>query len=118
MQINKLQNTQPAFGAKVSTIRVLEAATFKQITRESVSDMKPLIDALWPVKLKAVGNRGYRYYMKSIGDKVLEKYPDIADAAYEILEFTDKNPNATKIELQEFVKPMIAKLGETIDITI
>ena len=115
MQINK---TTPSFGAKVDTIRVLEAATFKSITRESVSDMKPLIDALWPKKLKATGNRGYRYYLKNIGDKIVEKYPEVADAAFDILEYCDKNPNATKKELQEFVQPYIKKLGKTMDITI
>ena len=118
MQISKIQNSQPAFGAKVDTIRVLEAATFKSITRESVSDMKPLIDALWPTKLKGTGSRGSRYYLKIIGDKVVEKYPKVSDAAFEILEFSDKNPKATKKELQEFVKPIVDELGDTLDITI
>ena len=118
MQTSKVQNSTPAFGAKVDTIRVLEAATFKSITRETVSDMKPLIDALWPKKLKGTGNRGYRYYMKAIGDKIVEKYPKVADAAFEILEYTDKHPQYTKKDLQEFVKPIIKELGETLDITI
>ena len=118
MQINRIENTQPGFGAKVDTIRVLEAATFKSITRETVSDMKPLIDALWPTKLKGTGNRGYRYYLKIIGDKIVEKYPKVSDAAFEILDYTDKNPMATKKDLQEFVKTIVKELGETMDITI
>ena len=35
-----------------------------------------------------------------------------------LLEYTDKNPMATKKDLQEFVKPIVKELGETIDITI
>ena len=118
MQISKVNDSQTAFGTKIDTIRVLETTTFKSITRKSISDMKPVIDALWPVKLKSTGSRGYRYYLKIIGDKILEKYPELTDATYEILNYTGKNPNATQKELQEFVKPLVKELGETIDITI
>ena len=66
MQISKVNNSQTAFGTQIDTIRVLETTTFKSITRKSISDMKPVIDALWPVKLKGTGNKGYRYYLKII----------------------------------------------------
>ena len=51
-------------------------------------------------------------------DKIVEKYPKVSDAAFEILDYTDKNPMATKKDLQEFVKPIVKELGETMDITI
>lgn len=115
MQIYK---QTPSFGANLNTIKVLEATTLKNIEAESISDLKPIIDTLWPVKLKGTGNRGYRYYLSEIGNKIIDKYPEIAEASGAILEFSRKNPKAKRFELQEFVKPIVEKLGETIDITI
>lgn len=115
MQINK---TSPSFGINLNTVKVLEATTLKNIEAESISDLRPVIDALWPVKLKGAGNRGYRYYLQEIGNKINDKYPEIANASLEILEFSRKNPKAKRPELQKFVEPIVKKLGETIDITL
>lgn len=114
----EIKSYSPYFGAKVNTINVLETTTLLNIKSETISELKPMIDTFWPVKLKATGNKGYRYFLNIIGDKITEKYPHISDASFELLEFKRKNPKATKKDLQEFVKPIINKLGETIDIEI
>ncbi len=113
-----MQTSNIQFTAKLNTVKLLETTTFKIIERESISDLKPVIDSLWDKPLKGFGKGGYRYYLKIIGDKLLNKYPQLQEATYSILNFTDKNPNATKKELQEFVSPIIKKLGDTMDVTI
>ena len=75
MQIQNNTNipSQINFGAKVSTVKVLEAATLKLTESESVADLKPIIDTFWDKPFKAAGNRGYRYYLKVIADNLEEK---------------------------------------------
>ena len=111
-------NTNLAFGTNVRTAKILEACTFKYIESEGISDLRPLIDEFWHTPLKAAGNRGYRYYIKNIADKIQAKYPEIKQASDEILEFVKQNPYAKKTEIKTFVDPIIKKLGEEIDITI
>lgn len=111
-----ITNSVPSFGAKADTIKVLETVTLKMIQSDSVSDLKPIVDTFWEKPMKAVGNRGYRYYLRNIGDKILNKYPEIAEAAGNISNFLKSNPN--KQQLREFVEPIVEKLGKTIDITI
>ena len=115
MQINK---TTPSFTARLNTVKLLETTTFKIIERESISDLKPVIDALWEKPLKGYGSKGYKYYLKHIGDKLIDKYPEIEEATFSILDFTHRNPDVTQKDLQKFVSPIIEKLGETMDVTI
>ena len=56
--------------------------------------------------------------MQEISSKIYKKYPEIKESADAILEFTKTNPDAKRQDLQEFVKPIVNKLGEEIDITI
>lgn len=39
-----------SFGTKFRTVNILETTTQKCIESESVADLKPVIDALWPEK--------------------------------------------------------------------
>jgi len=111
-------NTNLSFGTRVKTVNVLEAATLKCIESESVADLRPFIDTFWHTKIKATGHRGYRYFLKEIAGKITAKYPEIKVAADEITAHSNKYPYLPKKELQQFVKPIINTLGETIDITI
>ena len=94
-------------------IRIL--AVFKN---EGVEGFKKVINALEPLNKKATGHRGYAYHAKNIGNKILEKYPEIKKATEEILEITNNFPNIKKQNLYNRVLPIIDRLGETVDITL
>ena len=48
----------------------------------------------------------------------MDKYPEIKSATDEIISITNKNPDMSKSELNDAVKPLIENLGKEIDITI
>ena len=114
----QITNTKLSFGTKFSTVEVLELTTLRRINSESISAQKKFIDEFWDKPFKAAGNRGYRYYMQIIGEKIKNKYPEIAKASKDIEDYTEHNPKATKNDLKEFVKPITDKLGNEIDITL
>ncbi len=107
-----------SFGTKFRTVNILETTTQKCIESESVADLKPVIDALWPEKIKATGSKGYRYFLQTIGERVQQKYPEIASATDSLRNYLKQNPWARKSELQEQVKPLVNKIGNEIDITL
>ena len=49
-----------SFGTKFRTVNILETTTLRCIESDSVADLKPVIDNLWPKKIKSTGWRGYR----------------------------------------------------------
>lgn len=114
----QITNTKLTFGTKFSTVEVLELTTLRRINSECISAQKKFIDEFWDKPFKAAGNRGYRYYMQIIGEKIMNKYPEIAKATEDIQNYLKHNPEASKNDLKEFVKPITAKLGNEIDITL
>lgn len=107
------------FGVKLSTVNVLETTCLRTMTSETISDLKPVIDAFGRMNgKKATGHVGYRYYLKKIGDDIVQKYPQIADATRDIKSFIVNNPKASKSEIYNYSQQYIDKLGETIDIII
>ena len=120
MQINNNLNTAPVinFGAKVPTVKVLEAATLRLTESESVADLKPIIDTFWDKPFKAAGNRGYRYYLKNIADKITAKYPEIKHAVDEINTYAQSHPMATKSDFRYIQKIIVDRLGSVVDIEV
>ena len=117
MQINYDQSIN--FGTKIPTINVLETTCLRTMQSETISDLKPVIDAFGRMKgKKATGHVGYRYYLEQIGRDIVQKYPQIAEATVDIKSFMVNNPKASKGEIYEYSKQYIDKLGETIDIII
>lgn len=113
-----INSYSPSFGTKFNTVKILEAGTLKYIESDGIHELRPVIDTFWDKPFKAAGNRGYKYYLQEISSKIFKKYPAIKESADAILEFTTNNPKAKKQELQEFVKPIIEKLGKEVDINI
>ena len=107
-----------SFGAKFKTINILETTTLRCIESESVADLRPVVENLWPTKIKATGRQGYRYFLTEIGKKIVSKYPEIGDATEKMKNFIANNPNAKKIDLQQHSKSIIKDLGNEIDITL
>lgn len=107
-----------SFGTKFRTVNILETTTLRCIESDSVADLKPVIDNLWPKKIKSTGWRGYRYFLSEIGKQITDKYPEIAEATENMKNFITHNPNAKKIDLQQHSKSIIKTLGDEIDITL
>lgn len=114
----QITNTKLTFGTKFNTVEVLELTTLRRINSECISEQKKFIDEFWDKPFKAAGNRGYRYYMQIIGEKIMNKYPEIAKATKDIENYLKHNPEASKNDLKEFVKHITDKLGNEIDITL
>jgi hypothetical protein len=106
------------FGVKIKTSSILEATTMRFLNDEGIKGFKEVTNALNDKPIRAVGNRGYRYYADIFGKQICDKYPNIAKATEEIKLLIKENPNIKNSELKEKIKPFIEKLGNEIDINI
>lgn len=115
---NCTKNNQPSFGIKLNTASVLESTSMKIFKNDGITGFKEVTQAFSPKPIKAVGNRGYKYYAKMYGEQIVEKYPEIAAATAQILKIIRDNPDLKKAELYNKIRPIINSLGEEVDITI
>ena len=70
-----IQNTSTInFKAKLDTNAVLETTTLKIFHYNGTEGWKQVITALNDRPSKGIGSRGYRYYAKIIGEKIIDKY--------------------------------------------
>ena len=111
-------NNNISFGTKFRTVNILETTTLRCIESDSVADLKPVIDNLWPKKMKNTGRQGYRFFLTEIANKINAKYPEIADATEKMKDFIANNPKAKKADLQKYSTPILEKIGKKIDITL
>lgn len=118
----KINNTPERiyFGKKFDTVKVLEVTTQRVIGNDGLNGLKEMLSALYDNKGKpvGVGNRGYKYYAKLLGEQITKKYPDIKIATDEINNILEKEPYIKKENLQKKIQPILDKIGSTVDITI
>ena len=114
----RIQADNINFNAKLRTASVLETTTGRIFENAGVVGMKEVFLALNDKKMKAPGNRGYRYYAKAIGEKIMLKYPSIKAATDEITAMLEKEPSMDKETLRKKVQPYIAKIGKEVDIEV
>lgn len=119
MQIQSIQNSgySPNFGIKLDTSNVLEVTSRKMINGNGVNGMKDVFLKLHPSKENRVGCRGYFGYAKEIGQKIMEKYPEIKKATDSITEIYNKYQNNPQ-KLKRECKNIIDKIGNEVDITL
>ena len=72
--------SSPNFNAKLNTAEVLETTSQKIFYSDGTNGLKKVIFALNDKPFKATGAKGYRYYAKILGDKIMNKYPQIKEA--------------------------------------
>lgn len=114
-----IQNTSTInFKAKLDTNAVLETTTLKIFHFNGTEGWKQVITALNGRPSKGIGSRGYRYYAKIIGEKIIDKYPKIKEATEKIHKLTANNPELKKAELNEKIKPIVEEIGREIDIIL
>jgi hypothetical protein len=115
MEIKKFDNVY--FGKQIKTNNLFETLLLKQIGNEGMEGCRDVIYNLYP-DMKFVGSKGYRYYAKQIQNKVLTKYPQLAEDIAEINNHIKANPKISQKELSKYVEPYFQKYGENIDIEI
>ncbi len=114
----KIQHTNNInFGTKVNTMHVIELTTLKMFEPRGFTGMTDTMKKLYDVP-KATGRKGYKYYAKLVGDKILEKYPEIKDITNTVNNLIKQNPDMSPKELHNKVCSLISKIGEEIDIVI
>lgn len=118
MKIQKTDNTQ--FGIKLNTGAVLEVTSLKIFQSEGIQGAREVINAIngKPADFSCYGHKGFKHQAKIIGEKIMNKYPEIKSATNEINTLLAQNPNIKKQELNSLLQPLIKKLGSEIDITV
>lgn len=116
MNIGNISNVN--FGVKLNTVSVLETTSLRIIQNDGIVGIRDVVLNLWDKPFKATGNRGYKYMAEIIGEKIIAKYPEIANATERIKEIVKINPYIKKEDLAVKIKPIIDDLGDTVDIVV
>lgn len=113
-------NSNINFGIKLETGKVLEVTSLKIFRSEGIEGAKEIVNILngKPTNYSCYGHKGFKYQAVQLGEKIMQKYPEIKTATHEILAITNENPNISKQELNKKIQPIINKIGNEIDITI
>jgi hypothetical protein len=111
-------NNSLVFKQKLKTASVLQVTAQKIFIPDGFSDMVNTIKLLRGDLPRATGHQGYRKFAKDLGDKIIEKYPEIAEASKEIIAILEKNPFIRTKEYGEKVQPILKRFDENIDIVI
>ena len=115
MKIAKIDNT--SFTAQTKTSKLFESLLLKNFESVGTEGMKRVTKDLYP-EVKFVGHRGYRYYALKVREAVMKNYPELAKDIENIQAHIKHNPDITKPELADYVKPFLEKYGENIDIVV
>ena len=113
-----IKNNNISFGTKLETAKVLEVTCKKIFYSNGIEGVRDVVKALSDKPIKATGHKGYKYFAEQIGFKILQKYPQIAEATEKINQIINTNPNITKDALAKEIFPLIDEIGKEIDITI
>lgn len=116
MKIENINSTN--FYAKYNTAQVLEITTRKIFDPEGVNGYINTLKGIHGNLPKYFGHLGYKRYAIEVGDKIIAKYPQIANATQEILAIVEKEPQILPKELGKKVSPILEKLDKEIDIVI
>lgn len=106
------------FNARLNTASVLETTSLTIFRDDGLNGIKQVVNELKINPKKATGWRGYRYFAQIAGEKICAKYPEIENATKQIKKIKKDNPKMTSSELYDRITPIIAQIGETIDIVL
>ena len=106
------------FKQTLKTSSVLQLTTQKIFMPDGFTEMVNTIKLLRGDLPRATGHQGYRKMAKDLGDKIIEKYPKIAEASKEIIAIYENNPFIRTKEYGEKVQPILKRFDENIDIVI
>ena len=118
MNIQNNYHNNINFGVKLDSRKVLEVTSKKIFYSVGTDGIRDVIKALHPTPIKATGAKGYRYYADLYGEKIMDKYPDIAKATSDVIRIADENKFIKKTELAQLIQPVINRLGKEVDIVV
>ena len=115
MNIKPIDNVN--FGIKVKTTHLLELTTLAIFEPDGFLGMTNTMKEIFPLP-KHTGINGYRRFAKLVGNKLVLKYSQIADATQQIKAFMRNNPKASVTEIQVYARSLASHIGETIDVVL
>lgn len=113
-----IQKTNISFGEKYPTGRILEITTRKIFEPDGVTGYIETLKKVHGSVPRYTGHQGYRRYAEQVSEKILAKYPDIAQATNDILEITDNDSSLFSKELKIIIQPILDRFEKEIDIVI
>lgn len=114
----KIQNTNNLnFNAKYDTAKILQITTQKIFEKDGMDGHIDTLKKLYDPMPKYLGCRGYRGIAQVLSEKILAKYPQIAQATEEIKNIIAQNKTSSN-ELREKILPIIERIGKEVDIVI
>lgn len=114
----KIQKTDINFGQKYPTGRILEITTRKIFEPDGVSGYIETLKQVHGNVPRYTGHQGYRRYAEEAGNRIIAKYPEIAQATKEITEIAEQNKNVLTKDLKRLVQPVLDRFEKEIDIVI
>ena len=113
-----IRNTNISFGEKYPTGRVLEITTRKIFEPDGVTGYIETLKQIHGNVPRYTGHQGYKRYAEEVGEKILSKYPDIAQATQDILEIANNHSYLFSRDLKVKIQPILDRFEKTIDIVI
>ena len=113
-----IQKTNISFGEKYPTGRILEITTRKIFEPDGVTGYIETLKKVHGNVPRYTGHLGYRKYAEEVGEKILAKYPKIAQATEDIIKIAENNNSPFGKDLKILVQPVLDRFGKTVDIVI
>ena len=107
----KITNNSTSFKTKLKTLDVLETTSQRIFQNQGINGIKSVVLTLNPTPIKATGKLGYKHYAQVLGEKIMKKYPQIA-------QYTQEIKSAKTEELPALLENAAQKLGKELDIEI
>lgn len=113
-----IQVTNINFGQKYPTGKILELTSRKIFEPDGMQGFIETLKEIHGNVPRYTGHQGYRRYAEEVSQKIFAKYPELEQASKDIIEISEKNPNAYTKDLRVLVQPIIDRFGKEIDIVI
>lgn len=113
-----IQKTNISFGEKYPTAKILEITTRKIFEPDGVTGYIETLKKVHGNVPRYTGHQGYRRYAEEVSEKILAKYPKIAQATKDILEIADSHRSPFAKDLKVKVQPVLDRFEKEIDIVI
>jgi len=106
------------FGQKYPTGRILEITTRKIFEPDGVQGYIETLKQVHGNIPRYTGHQGYKRYALEISEKILAKYPELAQATKDIIEIANNSNSLFAKDLKVLVQPVLDRFEKEIDIVI
>ena len=113
-----IQKTNLTFGTKYPTGKILEVTTRKIFEPDGVMGYIDTLKKLHGNIPRYTGPLGYKKYAEEVSQKIIAKYPKIAQATEDILKIAENNKSPFARDLKILVQPILDRFGKNVDIVI